>query len=201
MQHFSGATICFSLQCLCSNAGQHVRLLRNQLADETECRLHRYDDQNDWIGHMRGHPLAQTPHLDRIAARGTTFLNAHCQAPLCNPSRTSLMLSLRPTTTGIYGSRLGFAIWIPGKIALHCLSTSKPRLSHTTDWQNLSRRRRWPEAAGSRVRCLGPPAGSVQGRRLNSFHQLRWATIRSWIGEPFRIGMKTKVIISCQLGG
>jgi len=61
------------------------------------------DDQNDWIGHLGGHPLARTPHLDALAARGTTFLNAHCQAPLCNPSRTSLMLGLRPTTTGIYG--------------------------------------------------------------------------------------------------
>jgi choline-sulfatase len=61
------------------------------------------DDQNDWIGHMGGHPLAKTPHMDKLAARGTTFLNAHCQSPLCNPSRTSLMLSLRPTTTGIYG--------------------------------------------------------------------------------------------------
>lgn len=61
------------------------------------------DDQNDWVGHLGGHPLAKTPHLDALAARGTTFLNAHCQAPLCNPSRTSLMLSLRPTTTGIYG--------------------------------------------------------------------------------------------------
>ncbi len=61
------------------------------------------DDQNDWIGHLGGHPMAKTPHLDALAARGTTFLNAHCQAPLCNPSRTSLMLGLRPTTTGVYG--------------------------------------------------------------------------------------------------
>lgn len=61
------------------------------------------DDQNDWVGHLGGHPLAKTPHLDRLATQGTTFLNAHCQSPLCNPSRTSLMLSLRPTTTGIYG--------------------------------------------------------------------------------------------------
>ena len=61
------------------------------------------DDQNDWIGPLGGHPHVKTPHLDRLAKRGTTFLNAHCQAPLCNPSRTSLMLSLRPTTTGIYG--------------------------------------------------------------------------------------------------
>ncbi len=61
------------------------------------------DDQNDWIGHLGGHPLAKTPNLDRLAARGTTFLNAHTQSPLCNPARTSLMLGLRPTTTGIYG--------------------------------------------------------------------------------------------------
>ena len=61
------------------------------------------DDQNDWIGHLGRHPLVKTPHLDRLAARGVTFLNAHVQSPLCNPSRTSLMLGLRPTTTGIYG--------------------------------------------------------------------------------------------------
>ncbi|OQW97307.1 MAG: choline-sulfatase [Verrucomicrobia bacterium A1] len=61
------------------------------------------DDQNDWIGPLGGHPLVKTPHLDRLAARGTTFLNAHVQAPLCNPSRTSLMLGLRPSTTGIHG--------------------------------------------------------------------------------------------------
>ena len=61
------------------------------------------DDQNDWVGPLKGHPLLQTPHLDRLAGRGTVFLNAHCQAPLCNPSRTSLMLGLRPSTTGVYG--------------------------------------------------------------------------------------------------
>lgn len=61
------------------------------------------DDQNDWIGALGGHALARTPHIDRLAARGTIFLNAHCNAPLCNPSRTSLMLGLRPSSTGIYG--------------------------------------------------------------------------------------------------
>jgi arylsulfatase A-like enzyme len=61
------------------------------------------DDQNDWIGHLGGHPLARTPHIDALAARGTTFLNAHCQAVLCNPSRASVLSGLRPTTTGIYG--------------------------------------------------------------------------------------------------
>jgi arylsulfatase A-like enzyme len=66
------------------------------------------DDLNDWVGPLGGHPQVQTPQLDRLAARGTTFTNAHCQAPICNPSRTSLMLGLRPSTTGIYGLRPWF---------------------------------------------------------------------------------------------
>ena len=72
-------------------------------ADKPNILFIAIDDQNDWIGHLGGHPMAKTPHLDKLAARGTTFLNAHCNAPLCNPSRTSLMLGLRPTTTGVYG--------------------------------------------------------------------------------------------------
>ncbi len=61
------------------------------------------DDQNDWIGCLGGHPQVKTPHIDRLAARGTLFTNAHCQSPLCNPCRTSLMTGLRPSTTGVYG--------------------------------------------------------------------------------------------------
>src|SRR5262245_48137969 len=48
------------------------------------------DDLNDWVGCLGGHPQARTPNIDRLARRGTLFTNAHCQAPLCNPSRTSL---------------------------------------------------------------------------------------------------------------
>ncbi|MDB4373534.1 sulfatase [Akkermansiaceae bacterium] len=61
------------------------------------------DDQNDWIGCLGGHPNSKTPHIDALAKSGTLFANAHCQSPLCNPSRTSLMLGLRPDATGIYG--------------------------------------------------------------------------------------------------
>ena len=60
------------------------------------------DDLNDWIGCMGGHPQAKTPNIDRLAARGVLFNNAHCQSPVCNPSRASMMTSLYPATTGIY---------------------------------------------------------------------------------------------------
>ena len=68
------------------------------------------DDLNDWVGPLKGHPQVQTPHMDALAARGTTFLNAHCQSPLCNPSRTSLMTGLRPTTTGVYSLQPWFRV-------------------------------------------------------------------------------------------
>ncbi|HEY3324390.1 MAG TPA: sulfatase [Planctomycetota bacterium] len=61
------------------------------------------DDLNDWVGCLHGHPQAKTPNMDRLAARGMLFANAHCQSPLCNPSRNSLLTGLRPSTTGIYG--------------------------------------------------------------------------------------------------
>jgi len=60
------------------------------------------DDLNDWIGCLGGHPQVKTPNIDRLAAKGVLFANAHCQTSICNPSRASLMTSLYPSTTGIY---------------------------------------------------------------------------------------------------
>jgi arylsulfatase A-like enzyme len=60
------------------------------------------DDLNDWIGVLGGHPQAKTPNIDRLAKRGVLFANAHTQAPLCHPSRASLLSGLRPSTTGLY---------------------------------------------------------------------------------------------------
>lgn len=60
------------------------------------------DDLNDWVRYLDGHPLVQTPHLDRLAARGVAFTNAHTVAPLCGPSRVALFTGLAPTQTGIY---------------------------------------------------------------------------------------------------
>ena len=60
------------------------------------------DDLNDWIGCLGGHPQAVTPNLDALAARGTLFTQAYCPAPLCNPSRTSVLTGLLPSTSGVY---------------------------------------------------------------------------------------------------
>ena len=76
-------------------------------ADRPDVLMIVVDDLNDWIGCLGRRPSAITPHIDRLAARGTLFVNAHCQAPLCNPSRTSVLSGLRPSTTGVYGLQPG----------------------------------------------------------------------------------------------
>jgi arylsulfatase A-like enzyme len=60
------------------------------------------DDLNNWVGCLGGHPDTRTPNIDRLAARGVLFTQAHCAAPLCNPSRASLLTGLRPSATGVY---------------------------------------------------------------------------------------------------
>lgn len=72
-------------------------------SDRPNVLLIAIDDLNDWVGTLNSHPQVKTPNIDRLAERGTLFTNAHTQAPLCNPSRVSLMTGLRPSTTGIYG--------------------------------------------------------------------------------------------------
>ena len=62
------------------------------------------DDLNDWTGCLGGHPQARTPNIDRLAASGMLFTNAHCAAPACNPSRTAIMTGLSPHKSGLYAN-------------------------------------------------------------------------------------------------
>jgi len=117
------------------------------------------DDQNDWIGCLDGHPAIKTPHIDELAERGTVFLNAHCQSPLCNPSRTSLMTGKRPDTTGVYG----LAPWIREVPELKDLVTL-PQYLHQHGYTNYSTGKLYHGGNGRRktdneFQKLGPPAG------------------------------------------
>jgi arylsulfatase A-like enzyme len=79
-----------------------VATTQGSAAERPNVLLISIDDLNDWVGCLEGHPQASTPNIDRLSQRGVLFSNAHCQAPICNPSRTSLMVGLRPSTTGVY---------------------------------------------------------------------------------------------------
>ena len=65
------------------------------------------DDLNDWIGCLEGHPQALTPNMDRLAARGILFTNAHCVSPACNPSRAAVFSGRMPDVTGVWSNQSG----------------------------------------------------------------------------------------------
>lgn len=48
------------------------------------------DQHNPRVMGCAGHPLVQTPNLDKLAARGTRFAAAYTTCPICVPARASL---------------------------------------------------------------------------------------------------------------
>ncbi len=59
-----------------------------------------------------------SPHIDRLARTGTTFLRAYCQQAVCSPSRTSLMTGLRPDSTRVYDLVTHFRTHVPKVVTL-----------------------------------------------------------------------------------
>tara|TARA_R110002049_G_scaffold211595_2_gene382550 strand:+ start:2143 stop:3666 length:1524 start_codon:yes stop_codon:yes gene_type:complete len=90
---------CFSLFLSCIEKKKSVAVGENKPLNVLMISV---DDLNSYLGYL-GDANAVTPNMDRLAANGVAFTNAHCQAPLCGPSRASLMSGLRPSTSGIYG--------------------------------------------------------------------------------------------------
>ncbi|MEQ9260412.1 MAG: choline-sulfatase [Roseovarius sp.] len=60
-----------------------------------------------------GHPLAKTPHLDALAARGMRFDAAYCNAPLCAPSRFAFMSGQLISRIAAYDNASEFRASVP----------------------------------------------------------------------------------------
>ena len=62
-------------------------------------------DQQRWDALGCVQPVVRTPGLDSLAREGIFFDQAVCQAPMCVPSRNSLMFGLYPSQTGVRTNR------------------------------------------------------------------------------------------------
>lgn len=143
------------------------------------------DDLNDWLGATGGHPNAITPNMDKLASQGMLFTNAHCQAPICGPSRASIMTGLRPSTTGIYGQindqdiRLASPItsditFLPnyfGQNGYHTMGIGKIFHGHAPEGTF--------DESGGRVKGFGP-------KPPKSFHWDKKGTSTDWGAFPER---------------
>ena len=117
-----------SLLCLYESDGYRTQTLSKIPFDELDKSSARaarrpnvlfiaVDDWNDWVGCL-GHEQAQTPNVDRLASGGLLFTNAHCVAPVCNPSRVATLSGLRPDTTGVYENNHVMRRKVPNVVTL-----------------------------------------------------------------------------------
>jgi arylsulfatase A-like enzyme len=73
------------------------------------------DDLNDWVGYLGAHPQVQTPGIDALAATSNAFLKAFSLAPLCSPSRATVLSGLSVQHTGVYDNEHTFRLVNSGK--------------------------------------------------------------------------------------
>ena len=151
--------------------------------------LHRHRRPQRLGRPLGGHPQVKTPNIDGLAARGTTFTNAHCQAPLCNPSRTSVLTGLRPSTTGVYA--LAPVVPHVRKLKDHVTLFQwfhTARLHHAHMRQGLPRRLPAEDAdRATEVGTLGRrPARSSRGRRRSSSRRPTRIPLMDWGASPRR---------------
>ncbi len=75
------------------------------------------DDLKPALG-CYGDARAQSPHIDRLAARSVLFERAYCNQAVCSPSRNALLTGLRPQTLGIYDLATNFRKSRPDAVTL-----------------------------------------------------------------------------------
>jgi len=93
-----------------------------------------------------GNPVCATPNIDKLAARGTRFTRAYCNATYCGPSRASFMSGYYPHASGIldYG-------------------TVRPRIGDAVTWAQNFKNAGYHTARVSKIYHMGVPGGIEDG--------------------------------------
>lgn len=123
------------------------------------------EDNSPYLG-CYGDPLAETPHLDRLAAEGVRYRNAFANTPVCSSARTTLITGMYACSLGAHNHRSN--VEIPEQFKLYpehlrqagyyCSNNSK------TDYNLASKRNVWNESSNKahyRNRTPGQPFFAV----------------------------------------
>jgi len=86
---------------------------RAQAAERPNILWITSEDNGPFLG-CYGDPLAQTPHLDRLASQGVRYTRAFATSPVCSASRSSLITGLHNISIGLqhHRSRVALPAWV-----------------------------------------------------------------------------------------
>src|SRR5688572_11076430 len=73
---------------------------KSQQADRPNILWIVSEDNNITFTHAYGNPFATTPNIDKLASEGVRYKNAFATAPVCAPSRCSLITGMYPPSLG-----------------------------------------------------------------------------------------------------
>ncbi|TWU54574.1 Choline-sulfatase [Rubripirellula tenax] len=147
------------------------------------------DDLNHWVGYMGRNTQAKTPNLDRLAARGVAFHQAHCAVPACNPARAALMSGLRPWNTACYLNADNWKKHIPEGLGLskqfmgagyHVAGSGKIYHSdsyYESEWSDYSRRGNFTATGKSVGKDEGfhePLKSDLEDDDISDYHIVDW---------------------------
>ncbi|HEY2411834.1 MAG TPA: sulfatase [Pirellulaceae bacterium] len=93
-----------------------------------------------------GNTVCQTPNIDRLAARGTRFTRAFCQATYCGPSRASFLSGYYPHATGVLG-----------------YTSPRPAIGNRATWPQHFKNAGYYTARVSKIYHMGVPGGIEEG--------------------------------------
>ncbi len=90
------------------------------------------DDQGWGQTGYNGHPILKTPHLDEMAAKGLRFERFYAAAPVCSPTRASVLTGRTNQRTGVESH--GYALRLQEKTLATALSNAGYQTGHFGKW-------------------------------------------------------------------